>query len=394
MRFEEPHAWFEHRRTRHGEWALRAACVALLVAWVAGCVRGLAITLESDALLETVESVEVGAFLLAPVLALSSWISFVALQHRDVAVRVLSHRALEYGASRVIEPASIVSAVHEQDGVVAIDTREGVALRIGVGSVERADALLDALDQGPASRRARLAWTIASERWEVFWPTSMMLATVLALGALYGPPVFEPLFWRSLFSVPWALGGWRALHAGRRAVEIGADAIVVRASGAPDRTLRFGDLESRADALALVPSDVPGDVRRAIERRIDAALAMLAARHDEAAFSALLALGGRSFDAWHASLASIRDGRATLRAATITPARLATRLGDPAAPPDQRVGAALALLALDRDEALRRVRTAAETTAAPALRVALEAVLDGTLDAAILDAALRERPNS
>lgn len=62
-------------------------------------------------------------------------------------------------------------------------------------------------------------------------------------------------------------------------------------------------------------------------------------------------------------------------------------LADAAAPPDQRIGAALALRAIDPAAAAPRIRIAADTSADDALRDALGAAAEGELDDVLLERA-------
>ncbi|MCC7534824.1 MAG: hypothetical protein IT379_01350, partial [Deltaproteobacteria bacterium] len=66
-------------------------------------------------------------------------------------------------------------------------------------------------------------------------------------------------------------------------------------------------------------------------------------------------------------------------------------LDDPRAPVSARIGAAIALVALDPSMA-QRVRATARTAADPDLRDALESVALGRLDADIVHAATRGAP--
>lgn len=105
---------------------------------------------------------------------------------------------------------------------------------------------------------------------------------------------------------------------------------------------------------------------------------------DDALAGARRARSRRGVEAWRARLLAT-DG-ASFRVSSTSSDDIAAVLDDPSAPREARIGAALALA---NDPAGRpKIRVAAEATAAPALRIALEQVEAGTLDAASLEASL------
>lgn len=97
----------------------------------------------------------------------------------------------------------------------------------------------------------------------------------------------------------------------------------------------------------------------------------------------LLARGTEAPRAWVRSLAALRGRLPTFRAATPPDDEgLLTLLEDPSAAAHARLGAAIALAPRD-GSARARVRVAAQATAAPALRVALESTLEEDEDALV-----------
>lgn len=108
---------------------------------------------------------------------------------------------------------------------------------------------------------------------------------------------------------------------------------------------------------------------------------------------------GRSLAAWRAGVERAALTAGDFRNVGLTSDQIEGVLADPAAPADQRLGAALALRA--QGSSLERVRIAAVATAAPRLRVALERIAEAgdpsdeqaqaELDAA-LEQALSEEP--
>jgi hypothetical protein len=91
---------------------------------------------------------------------------------------------------------------------------------------------------------------------------------------------------------------------------------------------------------------------------------------------AVLERAGRPIAEWCADVQRLVGGEGPFRTASIPRADLEATLADPNASTELRVGAAVALRALDPDDATRRIRVAAESSADERVRVALEAVGD------------------
>jgi hypothetical protein len=106
----------------------------------------------------------------------------------------------------------------------------------------------------------------------------------------------------------------------------------------------------------------------------------------DAALGERLARGGRPVAAWRKQLDAVREG--DYRAGAPREEDLWRIVEDPAAAPDARAAAALALRGTD--EAAGRLRIAADAVAAPQLRVALEHAADPAIDEAALDEALAQ----
>jgi hypothetical protein len=94
---------------------------------------------------------------------------------------------------------------------------------------------------------------------------------------------------------------------------------------------------------------------------------------------AALARGGRNARVWVDDLRTLLARAETFRAAPLSVDALAAIVEDGSAPPVTRAAAAAALSTANQ-EARERVRIAAEATAAPHLRVALEAAAEGDPD--------------
>lgn len=116
------------------------------------------------------------------------------------------------------------------------------------------------------------------------------------------------------------------------------------------------------------------------------------ASDDGAAVAAIGTLdrSGIPIPAWRQRLAVLFDAEPGYRGARLAPDQAVAIAEDPLTSPERRLGAALALLgagAID-DHAQKRLRIAAEGSANPKLRVALEAIAEGEIEDAAIEQAL------
>jgi hypothetical protein len=132
-----------------------------------------------------------------------------------------------------------------------------------------------------------------------------------------------------------------------------------------------------------------GDDGRAdlVAERIREALES-ARRGDPAQDVALLARNAREIGVWVRALRAVAAGAVDHRTAPIPEDRLWRIAEDPNASPTARAGAAVALTPSLDDAGKARIRVAADATASPKLRVALEAAAE--TDEAALEHALAE----
>ena len=106
---------------------------------------------------------------------------------------------------------------------------------------------------------------------------------------------------------------------------------------------------------------------------------------------ALFARRGREAKAWVDSLRALGAGAsADLRMAAVSIDDLLAVIADPSAAPGARVGAAIAAMSGEPEEASQRIRIAAQTTVVPRLRAALERVESAGADDEALVEALAE----
>jgi hypothetical protein len=135
-----------------------------------------------------------------------------------------------------------------------------------------------------------------------------------------------------------------------------------------------------------------GSQRPALADRLRAGKGAHASRATPATLGDLLDRGGRTDDAWLAALRGLGRGDGGYRAASVSRESLWEVTENPAATPDARIAAAVALRETLDGEGRARLAALAEATAAPRLRVALAAAArpEGDVDDGELAEALAE----
>jgi hypothetical protein len=129
---------------------------------------------------------------------------------------------------------------------------------------------------------------------------------------------------------------------------------------------------SRADAVV-------DALRRAIERRPS----------QPSTAGEALDRGPKSLRAWRAQLAGVSRADASYRSVALGTEELGALVLDASAPPDRRVGAALALASTAPTEARDLVRIAIPAVADDDLRASLEAAAEGEIDSTSLSRSMR-----
>jgi hypothetical protein len=290
-------------------------------------------------------------------------------------------------------------------------------LELGMRSEAQAAALLCALGLGPKDRVASFR-TMSLVHGRTWWAAALVVAAcVLALGL---GSVLERVVGgtatSSLMVAMLLMSGAVTLVPAR--VEVGADGVLIRWLGR-NRFVRHDEIDiaiaterrwgrSRRTAVLLTLNtneeiDIPvapltwdGGRAAALAARIEEA--MQAHRAGTAAPEALLHRGDRDHAAWVRALRSTVE-LATHRRAVPTGEQLWRIIEDPAGESLTRAAAAVALggqlggSQLGEKERARLVRIAG-STAAPRLRVALDALLEGEDDEAVgeaLEALEKER---
>jgi hypothetical protein len=121
--------------------------------------------------------------------------------------------------------------------------------------------------------------------------------------------------------------------------------------------------------------------RDAVLARVAEALAAFRARGASVDVSALVGRGTRTKNEWLDALRKLRAGGGGYRSALVRDDDLWRVVEDPAAPADERAGAAMVLRRSLDESGRARVRVAAEASASPKLRVVLDAAASETDDA-------------
>lgn len=331
---------------------------------------------------------------------------WTATRTRDTAARVTAD-ALVLDGVRTVPRTSITAGyvTQERDAIAAALTlRDGTQLRIAARDPDDARAVLAALGQDPSQRRTEF------RHGRIFHQLLSVLLGPL-LGVFVAIPVLDALrgvgarVEPALALVVGALVLTAATLFTRRLlfprlhVTIGRDGMWTRgrlrarfipwSSVASAREVGDSvELTDASGARTRIWCD-PDDawVRPALVARIGEALRTWRSADARTDPLTLLAREGRSVATWRAFLTGLTDAVGGYRQATLDRARLEAALVDPAATPERRIAAALALSATD--EGRTRVRVAADAGAEPAERAALEAIAEGRDAEPEVEAALR-----
>lgn len=301
---------------------------------------------------------------------------------------------------------------HTPEGtIVRLATRAGSDILLRVDSVEKAKAVLELLGLDAAHHAATFTVRARdrSKFMRRFWFSfaafiSYMIATGV-LGGISHRPAFAAL-------VPIAAALLFLSVALPTRVTVGTDGLVLRRGpfrrdfvsldGIEKAVVVEGELSMNNTPILVQLRTALGETREElfVDARKegpfqDAVHAMLMARAEglaerineaiearkkaKSVDPAALARGGRNARVWVDDLRTLLARAETFRAAPLSVEALAAIVEDASAPPVTRAAAAAALSNAG-DEPRERVRIAAEATAAPHLRVALEAAADGDAD--------------
>jgi hypothetical protein len=306
-------------------------------------------------------------------------------------------------ATRRIPRAAIRSGlvVPEPRSRVALELRGGRQLEVQVKSEEEGARLLAALGLDPEARRVEVSLGSAGRELAtgcvglpvvmIVWLLALWLCS--AVGLLHANGVTLLVSWLSLT----LLSAWLIRRAARPVrIVVGSDGVLVERPFSRDwlPCSDLAEIEARDGHLLLrrghgrpIELVAGRDLADALAQRIREARERgtggAAPRGAEA-----LERRGRDLATWREDLRKLLlagDYRTT--GLTLEDARHI--LGDPSAPPDRRLSAALLLRIAAHPEAQGLIRIAAETTADDGLRAALERAAEDEIDEAALTRAAR-----
>lgn len=150
-------------------------------------------------------------------------------------------------------------------------------------------------------------------------------------------------------------------------------------------------LRQKGAPIELPTIAAPRDRVEGLARRIDEAVRAHAAGGARGLDA--LARSGRSAAEWKGDVRRMALAPPTFRSQALGIDDYERVLTDAAAAPDQRIGAALAVRAIDPEQGPTRIRVAADASADEALRAALNGAAEGEIDEALLERAAARRAN-
>lgn len=346
------------------------------------------------------------AFLLAPVLALASFVAR-RLRRGGAAAIGVTRGALEIvrGRARTRIPLAELASGWSSParGEVDLVLRRGDTIHAAIADSADAERLLVAagLDASKRTLRIKLGET-------TFYDILLIL-----LGPALVLPITESIVKATPF--PWWVGVpiflllfallFRVVHAllGPAHVVVGADGVIVE-HGFRKRFVphdRLASVEVKKGNVELLLTDgarvrargnhLTAEQQGELRTRIEAALA--ASRRGALAAESLARLdrGGRPLAAWRTALQALLADNGSYRAPPLSRDQLFDVLESAAAPAERRLAAALSLQAVGGDEEVgARIRVAAEACANARVRIALTRVAEGEIDDSTIEAAIAE----
>jgi len=333
-------------------------------------------------------------------------------------------------APRAFPLADVAEGWLEAPGRAVLRMRDGYEVVIDVPDDETGQRLLELTGVGANARVMRVALASAASRVPggeivgvlgllLLTPLAvMLLASLIALSLGTGHRPMNVLWWAAMVVVPASVllaivvGLFRFMRS--RQVVVGTDGVVFRGA-LWKRFVPYKDiarvrrhshgvllglkrgkrflLPVRAAILRGMPLQPPRTVARANAAVLDENLVrreILFRRIEEARASR----GGSSavrldlerldqkekpFSAWLEEMRRLVSERGGYREGRVLPDDLAAVVEDPGAPPERRIGAAVALSRADDEGARRRIRIAVEACADLELRAALEEAAHGEI---------------
>lgn len=291
---------------------------------------------------------------------------------------------------------------------VAIELRGGTQIRVPLPEREgmpSPHAVLTALGVDRARRvlelemRGQIGAMVGSLM--VFFATWFVGSMLTVLASTLVPAALALLPFAPLAAAPVITSLWYAFLR-RRTLVVGRDGIRVeqgpRRRILPFSAIRSAEVDTSQGAVGLALTltdgtslslpffDASEEALRGIAARIRAGMAEPPPEARAAALASLTR-GERTVATWRRDLAAT-FGEASYRSAPLRQEDLEDLVDDPAAPAEQRLGAAFALLPSAPEATKARLRIAADTTVDPRVRVALLAASedDDAAQAAAVDA--------
>ncbi|MCA9622266.1 MAG: hypothetical protein KC731_24750 [Myxococcales bacterium] len=282
-----------------------------------------------------------------------------------------------------------------------LETEEGGSLDVETSSQEDAAELLAAAGLGVEERRFESAFEASSLSGMVVF-LSVIALLAFAAGMASSPSQLTPLHAITWLGLAAAVFGGAYLGTRAPKIEVGADGIEVTRRRAR-RFLRYEEIAgAEVSGRRLVLSLHQGEpvivaIPRGNEaqtagllRRIELALAAHAEAPEAPARLALLDRRARPLAAWREELERAVHDDVGYRRQPLSQDDLEAILASPQTSSERRIGAALALRALDGDAASPRIRVAAEICAEDPTRHALLRIADEAQDEGEDEAALEE----
>lgn len=326
---------------------------------------------------------------------------FLKLVKRNARPRVRARikatdEGLEIDGSRIAKRD--IASGHFQPGVPAVvrllDRSERVLLDAAVTGEAQGRALLAAVDLDPRHKRAEFkagSLLYATRARILLFLAVATLALVGGTSAFTNGGPFAPLMFLP-FALAMGLGAWPSK------LTVGADGVLLQWLG----TKRFFPIAQIAKAAEAGPTsirltltsgeevtlpigvptprhffsekDLVTENLKIILARIQETLDLRDGVGNAQPLASLVARGKRSAKDWLDALRKLKADHGAYRDIAVRDDALLQILEDPSAPEDARAGAAFLLRDSLDDEQKTRVRVAADASASPRLRVALDAV--------------------
>ncbi|MEZ4295448.1 MAG: PH domain-containing protein [Polyangiaceae bacterium] len=283
--------------------------------------------------------------------------------------------------------------------VVSLKRRTGRPIRLEFSERSEGQELIVALGLSPHQRVAKLSLPAMNQRARA---AAFACAAAMGLTSLVAVPLLGS--WLPALGAVLAVGLYAVFGLlTRTTLQVGGDGLTIRYLGRTrfihhddivrvatwatshtgvEVTLRSGEILRLPTATHL---EGDGGVASGIADLLETVRST--AREDTAREESLLARRGRSGAEWLRRMRGLAMGaNADHRTAPMDPARAWRVLENPSVEESARVGAAVLLATIADENERARLRVAASAIAGPAVRVAIDAVISGEEDEAVIEA--------